>query len=97
MIGRTRFVGDLIYSVGVSGFIYPIIGHWAWGPDGFLATMGSDGNFLPVAGNKLSRLRRFDRGPHYRRLDCLAGAIVWARVSAENSRATAVGRCCLMI
>src|SRR5499433_535077 len=50
MIGRTGFVGDLIYSVGVSGFIYPIIGHWAWGPDGFLATMGSDGNFLPAVG-----------------------------------------------
>ena len=32
MIGRTGFVGDLLYSVGVSGFIYPIIGHWAWGP-----------------------------------------------------------------
>ena len=41
MIGRTGFWGDIIYSVGVSGFIYPIIGHWAWGPDGFLATMGS--------------------------------------------------------
>ncbi|HET7346014.1 MAG TPA: ammonium transporter, partial [Acidobacteriaceae bacterium] len=32
MIGRTGFVGDLLYSLGVSGFIYPIIGHWAWGP-----------------------------------------------------------------
>ena len=41
MIGRTGFVGDLLYSVGVSGFIYPIIGHWAWGPDGFLALMGT--------------------------------------------------------
>src|SRR5579862_7984765 len=50
MIGRTSFVGDLIYSVGVSGFIYPIIGHWAWGPDGFLATMGSAGYFLPNFG-----------------------------------------------
>ncbi len=50
MIGRTGFVGDLIYSVAVSGFIYPIIGHWAWGPDGFLATMGSAGNFLPGLG-----------------------------------------------
>ncbi len=50
MIGRTGFVGDLLYSVGVSGFIYPIIGHWAWGPDGFLATMGSQGNFLPSLG-----------------------------------------------
>jgi Amt family ammonium transporter len=50
MIGRTGFVGDLIYSFAVSGFIYPIIGHWAWGPDGFLATMGSAGNFLPSLG-----------------------------------------------
>ena len=50
MIGRTSFVGDLLYSVAVSGFIYPIIGHWAWGPDGFLATMGSDGNFLASLG-----------------------------------------------
>ena len=39
MVGRTGFIGDLIYSVGVSGFIYPIIGHWAWGPDGWLATL----------------------------------------------------------
>src|SRR5215475_2775257 len=50
MIGRTGFFGDLVYSVAVSGFIYPIIGHWAWGPDGFLATMGSAGNFLPSLG-----------------------------------------------
>ncbi len=50
MIGRTGFVGDLLYSIGVSGFIYPIIGHWAWGPDGFLALMGSEGNFLASLG-----------------------------------------------
>jgi Amt family ammonium transporter len=50
MIGRTGFVGDLLYSVAVSGFIYPIIGHWAWGPDGFLALMGSDGHFFPSLG-----------------------------------------------
>ena len=50
MIGRTAWIGDLVYSVGVSGFIYPIIGHWTWGPDGFLANMGSAGNFLPWVG-----------------------------------------------
>lgn len=50
MIGRTGFIGDLFYSFGVSGFIYPIIGHWAWGPDGFLATMGSKDGFLPFLG-----------------------------------------------
>jgi Amt family ammonium transporter len=50
MIGRTGFVGDLLYSVAVSGFIYPIIGHWAWGPDGWLALMGSDGHVFPSLG-----------------------------------------------
>jgi Amt family ammonium transporter len=41
MIGRTGFRGDILYSIGITGFIYPIIGHWAWGPDGWLALMGS--------------------------------------------------------
>ena len=39
MVGRTGFWGDLWYSLGVSGFIYPIFGHWAWGPDGWLNTI----------------------------------------------------------
>lgn len=50
MVGRCGFVGDLIYSVGVTGFIYPIIGHWTWGPGGFLATMTPAG-FLDFAGS----------------------------------------------
>src|SRR6266571_1579916 len=50
MIGRTGFVGDLLYSICVTGFIYPIIGHWAWGPDGWLATMGSAGYVFPSLG-----------------------------------------------
>jgi Amt family ammonium transporter len=50
MIGRTGFLGDLLYSVGVSGFIYPILGHWAWGPDGFLALMGSNGHLFSSLG-----------------------------------------------
>jgi len=50
MIGRTGFVGDLLYSFCVTGFIYPVIGHWAWGPDGWLALMGSEGHFWPASG-----------------------------------------------
>jgi Amt family ammonium transporter len=50
MIGRTGFRGDILYSIGVTGFIYPIIGHWAWGPDGWLALMGSTGHFWPSLG-----------------------------------------------
>jgi Amt family ammonium transporter len=50
MVGRTRFAGDVLYSIGVSGLIYPIFGHWCWGPDGFLATMGSPNGFLSGLG-----------------------------------------------
>src|SRR5438132_3743808 len=49
MVGRTAFGGDLLYSTAVSGFIYPIIGHWVWGPDGWLATM--DAPFRDFAGS----------------------------------------------
>jgi ammonium transporter, Amt family len=41
MVGRTSFKGDILYSFMVSGFIYPIFGHWVWGPGGWLSsTMG---------------------------------------------------------
>jgi Amt family ammonium transporter len=41
MVGRTAFKGDLLYSLGVSGLIYPILGHWVWGPNGWLATLNT--------------------------------------------------------
>jgi ammonium transporter, Amt family len=41
MVGRTGFKGDILYSTMVSGFFYPIFGHWVWGPGGWLGnTMG---------------------------------------------------------
>jgi Amt family ammonium transporter len=43
MIGRTGFKGDILYSVMVSGFIYPIFGHWVWGPGGWLGNMTPSG------------------------------------------------------
>src|SRR6478735_3496788 len=41
MVGRCGFVGDILYSLGVTGFVYPIVGHWAWGPDGWLVTLST--------------------------------------------------------
>jgi len=40
MVGRCGFWGDILYSIAVTGFIYPIVGHWSWGPDGWLALNG---------------------------------------------------------
>ena len=97
MIGRTGFVGDLLYSLAVSGFIYPIIGHWAWGPDGFLATMGSNGYFLPTLGTA------FTTSPGPRSFIPSAALSLWpARwsldlVSGVSSSATAAAPCCRTI
>ena len=80
MIGRTDFIGDILYSICVSGFIYPIIGHWAWGPDGFLYTMGAQNatggvgklHALPAEPRSiLPRLCRFNRRALDRWLDRL--------------------------
>ncbi|ABX32485.1 ammonium transporter [Petrotoga mobilis SJ95] len=38
MAERTKFTGYLIYSVFISAFIYPIVGHWIWG-GGWLSDM----------------------------------------------------------
>ncbi len=42
MAERTQFVSYLVYSAVISGFIYPIAGHWLWG-GGWLATLGDLG------------------------------------------------------
>jgi Amt family ammonium transporter len=49
MVGRTAFKGDILYSICVSGFIYPIFGHWVWGPGGWLEN--SNGTIFKHLGN----------------------------------------------
>ncbi|HZD60028.1 MAG TPA: ammonium transporter, partial [Anaerolineae bacterium] len=39
MAERTKFSSYLIYSAIITGFIYPIVGHWIWG-GGWLGSMG---------------------------------------------------------
>lgn len=64
MAERTKFRSYLVYSVFITGIIYPIVGHWIWG-GGWLALMGAivlgartgkfDGNGRPrvIAGHNL--------------------------------------------
>ncbi|TVR58173.1 MAG: ammonium transporter [Spirochaetaceae bacterium] len=40
MAERTQFSGYLLYSVFITGLIYPISGHWIWADTGWLAEMG---------------------------------------------------------
>jgi Amt family ammonium transporter len=91
MVGRTGFIGDLLYSVGVTGFIYPIIGHWAWGPDGWLNVMGfrdfagstvvhTIGGVISLAGAlvlgpRLGRVFKRDGGGPWPAHDIILGAL----------------------
>ncbi|HKJ68513.1 MAG TPA: ammonium transporter, partial [bacterium] len=51
MAERTKFIGYLVYSAGISGIIYPIFGSWAWGGllngSGWLESLG----FIDFAGS----------------------------------------------
>ena len=53
MVGRTSFKGVILYSAAVSGVIYPIFGHWVWGPGGWLGT--TMGWFSGLAGGAVFR------------------------------------------
>jgi Amt family ammonium transporter len=47
LVGRTSFKGDILYSIFVSGLIYPVFGHWVWGPGGWLGnSMGWFAGFV---------------------------------------------------
>ena len=72
MAERTQFKSYLIYSVFITGLIYPIVGHWIWG-GGWLSSMGmsdfagstvvhSTGGWLALTGAIVlgPRLGKFD-------------------------------------
>ncbi|WP_066381023.1 MULTISPECIES: ammonium transporter [unclassified Anabaena] len=40
MAGRTDFIGNLIYTAVMGAISYPIIVHWAWNAEGWLAKLG---------------------------------------------------------
>ena len=93
MVGRTRFMGDVLYSIGVSGFIYPIFGHWCWGPDGFLATMGSAGDFLSSLGMNFHDFAGSTVVHSIGGWVAIAGAICLGPGWVASSSVTAAGRC----
>ncbi|AUT03320.1 ammonium transporter [Nostoc sp. CENA543] len=39
MLGRTDFIGNLIYSAVMGAFSYPMIVHWAWNVNGWLSKL----------------------------------------------------------
>ncbi|KAJ4785506.1 Ammonium transporter [Rhynchospora pubera] len=39
---RTRFTAYLVYSFFLTGFVYPVLSHWYWSPDGWANPSRSD-------------------------------------------------------
>ncbi|KAG6668508.1 hypothetical protein I3843_01G167200 [Carya illinoinensis] len=39
---RTQFVAYLIYSSFLTGFVYPVVSHWIWSPDGWASASNTD-------------------------------------------------------
>lgn len=37
---RVHFKGYLVYSVGLTGFTYPVLTHWVWAENGWLKNFG---------------------------------------------------------
>ena len=50
MAERTKFVGYLIYAAILSGLIYPLTGHWAWGSFGGAFGLGGEKGWLEAMG-----------------------------------------------
>ncbi len=66
MAERTKFKSYFIYSLVITGFIYPIIVHWTWG-GGWISTFG-EGRFTDFAGSSIVHMTGG--------LAALAGAVV---------------------
>ncbi|XP_051121198.1 ammonium transporter 1 member 2-like [Andrographis paniculata] len=43
---RTQFVAYLIYSSFLTGFVYPVVSHWFWSPDGWASPARANGDLL---------------------------------------------------
>lgn len=50
MAERTKFIGYLLYTAAMTGFIYPVLGHWAWGGFGEPFGFGGGQGWLQAMG-----------------------------------------------
>ncbi|MCP5558671.1 MAG: ammonium transporter [Verrucomicrobiaceae bacterium] len=50
MAERTKFVGYLVYAVMLSGIVYPLCGHWAWGSFAGAYGGGGESGWLEAMG-----------------------------------------------
>ena len=41
MAERTTFLAYLTYAFFISSFVYPVLVHWVWSPDGWLSALNT--------------------------------------------------------
>ncbi|MCU1387119.1 MAG: ammonium transporter [Ilumatobacteraceae bacterium] len=96
MVGRTSFKGDILYSLGVSGIIYPITCHWIWArADGSGTPWGGSTGWSPMASCSVTSPARLPCTPlvpsspsSAQRLSVLASAARSLEMAAVHSPLT---------
>ncbi|MBD2343517.1 ammonium transporter [Anabaena subtropica] len=71
MAGRTDFIGDLIYSAIMGAISYPVIVHWAWNSNGWLAQLSyhdfAGGSVVHTVGGWTALIGAYLLGPRFGR------------------------------
>ncbi|GAB2273338.1 Ammonium transporter 1 member 1 [Dionaea muscipula] len=93
---RTHFVAYLIYSSFLTGFVYPVVSHWFWSPDGWASASNSGGllfgsGVIDFAGSGVVHMvggiaglwGAFIEGPRIGRFDHAGGSVALRGHSAS--------------
>ena len=67
---RCNFYAYILYSILITGFIYPVVAHWAWHPCGWLYING----FHDFAGSAVVHLTGGKQKNHFEMLSCMYGS-----------------------
>ncbi|XP_065334224.1 putative ammonium transporter 1 [Cloeon dipterum] len=96
---RIHFVGYLVYSSVISGFVFPVVCHWGWNDEGWLKLMGyedfSGSGIVHLCGGSCAIVAAIILGPRYCRFEekkCDGDPDErWKRLSGHSTPISALG------